>query len=216
MNLREVTFLLMRHPKHKNDVVTPEGEAKIKAAAQELLPQFGPIHHIMSTETNRAKQTVKVALAALGQPCRPELIIEDPSLGFDYLEDWINKKYPCDDALDDRIEAEQTAGRPVTVQRMCEEFWPPAMIIRHTLRVSLRHWAEKLVSLRNSDHTVLVGNHDSNVYATLTPKETDGCPPYCSIAVYKYEIKLVRAAFAYNSATLVSSDLLIPSNPIYG
>lgn len=213
MSVEQVTFLLMRHPEHEDDVVTPDGKTQIEAAAKEMLSQFGPIHYALSTEKNRAKQTVEVALATLGQSCPPELIIEDPFLGDDYLEDWFDKKYPWDGALDDKIEAERAAGRPVTVRRMCEEFWPPTTVIRHTLQTSLSHWAERLTNPAIREHNiVLVGNHASNVYATLTPEETDGYPPYCSVAVYRYEVKPVRTPFAYKSTALVSSELLIPSS----
>lgn len=213
---RTVTFLLMRHPEHKDDVVTPEGEEQILRAADEWRWKFGKIHYAFCTEKKRAKRTAEVALEGFDQPGDP--VHMDPCFGFQYIEDEMNMGYPFAQVVRE-VESLRARGLFVSAQLMFEELWPPARIIRHVLRATMKHWAEMLANpdvasaLELSERgypvpdqvTVLVGNHASNVYAALEPDKMDGYPPFCSICRYDYVVNDDGAA------SLQASELLVPS-----
>lgn len=203
---RTVSFYLMRHPKHVNDVVTEEGEAQIRAAAQKLFGPLGKFDRMFATEKSRAQRTAEVALNAIsqfiGMPDEEGEIVVDPSFGFQYVEDEMDHDHPFPPVVKE-IERRRAGGQFVSVHDVLTELWPPAMVIRHVLRTTMQHWAERLC-WTGGNTKVLVGNHASNVYATLTPKETDGYPPNCSVMVYEYTVS------DEGQAALTASKLLVP------
>ncbi len=209
--MRKVSFFLMRHPEHDNDLVAEKGILQIQTAAKKLLGPFTPFVYAFCTEKMRARTTAREALLAIDPHFRVVLIDEEPDFGFQYIEDEVGSQYPWEKAIRE-IAERRAAGKFVSVRDVIIDLWPPALVIRHVLRVTMKGYAEGLTehlyrNLRNSapnQINVLVGNHASNVYATLTPDTTDGYPPYCSIAVYNWEVNDQGKAF------LVSSDLLIP------
>lgn len=199
--MRKVTFLLMRHPKHGNDVVGPEGKAQIESAARKFLPWFGTIDHVFATEKRRAQDTATIALEAVYEHPPTTLRVE-PDLGFQYVEDEMSVRYPFPEAVN-KLTTLRQAGQFVSVKKMCEEIWPPGMVIRHVMRATLKQWAERLARTGETV-TVFVGNHATNVYATLTPDETDGYPDNCSIARYDWEVD------DHGVALLTLFELLVP------
>lgn len=182
--MTRVTFLLMRHPKHVNDVVGPEGEEQIRAAARKhLLPYAEHPIYAFCTEKQRARQTAHVALEAIGRILH---IPEETDFGFQYVEAETEVQYPWDKALE-KVAALRQAGQFVSVKQMCDEIWPPGMVIRHVLRATMKQYAQRL-AWPGDEIVILVGNHATNVYATPNPETTDGYPDYCSIARYDWEV----------------------------
>lgn len=198
-----VSFFLMRHPKHVDDVVTAEGEAQIVAAAKKHLSQVAPFRLAFCTEKKRARRTAELALEAIGQYELANRVKEERDLGFQYAEDEMEEKHPFSPAVDKIVDLRK-AGQFVSVKRVCEEIWPPGMVIRHTMRATLRQLAKRLADPGQTVR-VLVGNHGTNVYATPNPAETDGYPPNCAIARYDWVVD------ESGEASLESFELLLLS-----
>jgi broad specificity phosphatase PhoE len=199
----QVRFFLMRHPKHTNDVVGPEGVAQIEAATRELIEPLvgGQIHYAYATEKQRAKQTARVVLETLGM-CVP--VVVDPHLGFQYIEDeW--PKYDFTPAVEE-INKRRSDGQFVSVHDMVHELWIPAMVVRHVLRATMAKLVERhrLSFPEAKCINVLIGNHASNVLACPYPRAVDGYPPNCSVAMYTYGVSSL-------GATMEDFQLLIPS-----
>lgn len=196
----------MRHPVHDNDVVTEEGIKQIWVAAESLLFPRAPFHYVFCTEKQRTRTTVSEVLKAVAQTDMCGSIYEEPDFGFQYLADEVDADYPWYQTVE-IVTARRAAGLFVSVQDIMEVIYPPARVIRHVLRATMKHyamWLHQRTSCAQKRISVLVGNHASHVYATLTPRETDGYPPNCSVADYDWEVDDRGKAF------LVSSKLLIP------
>ncbi len=197
-------FLVMRHPPHKDNVIDAAGESAVRAAAKQLKLRFPRIHRALCTELPRSRRTAEICLDTY--ELKGLQITEDQYLGYVYAEAETRDTYPFTKAIE-TINNRRAHQGFVCVADLLQEIWPPAFAVRHTLRATMKHWAERIINSCGHDSNgtnVLVGNHASNVYGALDTIKTDGYPPNCSTMVYTYEVDEDKIA------TLKASELILP------
>lgn len=151
--MKTVNFWVMRHGEKKvnEDALSELGIEQVKKTARQFLRDL-TFQAVFHSGMKRTKETVEVALEALGlSSYRPLILIEE---GFGY--EWAQKEQPITSQLREAI----VKRKELNVANFLK-LWPGALLIRGRMLGTMLGWARTLADQFPQEEkiNVLVGSH---------------------------------------------------------